>query len=383
MRTTRLSITMRDVNPTVLRVVDVPTACTLAELHYLLQAALGWTDSHLHEFEAGELHYGIPSGDGPPVRDETAAGLRELPEKFVYIYDYGDRWTHDIAVLGPGDEQPGCRYGEGPCPPEDCGGPGGYVELQKALADPEHVDHEQMKEWADTPTDFDQNATDLLVRQTVGAVPATVRLVLDLAQGGVRLTPGGRLPRVFVRQVQQRHPEWARSEQPASLEEDLAPLAAMHDVLRGVGLLRLVRGVVQPIHIASDDLQVVRRLRSWFHPGKFDSALTELAVAVLAHCGPLSADEMAARIYPLLGDGWVNQDGRPIDERDVWFALHRVSSVARALDLVDTDRETFSAGPSARWLLPNATALAHLWDRDPARGPSAGSSRAYEGSIIR
>jgi hypothetical protein len=46
-KTTRLQVVMRDVEPEVARVIDVPAA-TLPELHDLLQAALGWTDSHLH-----------------------------------------------------------------------------------------------------------------------------------------------------------------------------------------------------------------------------------------------------------------------------------------------------------------------------------------------
>ena len=41
---------MRDVVPAVVRVVDVPAALTLPELHAVLQVAIGWTDSHLHEF---------------------------------------------------------------------------------------------------------------------------------------------------------------------------------------------------------------------------------------------------------------------------------------------------------------------------------------------
>ena len=61
MRTTRLRITMRDVEPAVVRVIDVPTASTLAELHELFQAALGWTDSHLHQFTGS-------SGNGVQLR---------------------------------------------------------------------------------------------------------------------------------------------------------------------------------------------------------------------------------------------------------------------------------------------------------------------------
>ena len=74
--------------------------------------------------------------------------------------------------------------------------------------------------------------------------------MLDLTADGVKLTPGGRLPRAFVRQVQQQRPEWAWSDRPAAREDDLIPLLALHDVLREVGLLRLRKGVLQPIKAA-------------------------------------------------------------------------------------------------------------------------------------
>src|SRR5919206_316500 len=121
MRTIRLRVRLREVAPRVLRVIDVPASSTLPELHELVQVAVEWTDSQI---------------------DEAAVRLRDLPERFVYLYDFGDGWTHDVELLGPGDDHPGCVYGEGTCPPEDCGGPPGYAELRAVLADPESDDHE-------------------------------------------------------------------------------------------------------------------------------------------------------------------------------------------------------------------------------------------------
>ena len=54
-------------------------------------------------------------------------------------------------------------------------------------------------------------------------MPASVRMLLDLTAGGVKLTPGGRLPRVLVRQVQEQRPSWYPLDRPASIEEDLLP----------------------------------------------------------------------------------------------------------------------------------------------------------------
>ena len=103
MKTTRLQVTMRTVEPAVTRVIDVPTVTTLPELHQLLQAALGWTDSHLHQFFTADACYGIPDPDAWPQdqRDEAEAELADLGTAFTYVYDFGDNWIHDVEVLGP------------------------------------------------------------------------------------------------------------------------------------------------------------------------------------------------------------------------------------------------------------------------------------------
>lgn len=138
MNTARLRVVLRDVEPAVTRVIDVPASATLPELHELLQAAIGWTDSHLHQFVTPQATYGmdLPGQDVWPEdqRDETGAGLADLGTEFEYLYDFGDGWTHDVEVLGRGGAAPGCVDGHGTCPPEDCGGPGGYAELLDVLA---------------------------------------------------------------------------------------------------------------------------------------------------------------------------------------------------------------------------------------------------------
>jgi hypothetical protein len=114
---------MSEVEPAVVRVLDVPAGVLLPELHDLLQAALGWTDSHLHQFVADGVSYGKPETDGPEdERDESAVALRALPDRFSYLYDFGDGWEHEVVVVGPGGERPGVVAGEGACPPEDVGG---------------------------------------------------------------------------------------------------------------------------------------------------------------------------------------------------------------------------------------------------------------------
>ena len=114
--TARLRVVLRDVEPAVARVIDVPASATLPELHELLQAAIGWTDSHLHQFVTPQATYGmeIPGAEVWPEdqRDETGARLADLGTEFEYLYDFGDGWTHDVEVLGPGGSAPGCVDGD-------------------------------------------------------------------------------------------------------------------------------------------------------------------------------------------------------------------------------------------------------------------------------
>src|SRR5580698_2069962 len=113
MKTTRLAVTMTEVEPPVRRTIDVPAGVQLPELHDLLQVAIGWTDSHLHQFVAGGVRFGMPGTDAfDEDRDETAVPLRVLLDHFTYLYDFGDGWEHEVEVTGPGGDRPGVVAGE-------------------------------------------------------------------------------------------------------------------------------------------------------------------------------------------------------------------------------------------------------------------------------
>lgn len=362
MKTLRLRVAMCEVEPSVERVIDVPAAITLDELHEVLQVAIGWTDSHLHQFRTEDAVYTVPFEDRGEDRevDERGVRLSTLPTRFVYAYDLGDGWLHDVEVLGGGDDRPGCVAGQGACPPEDCGGAGGYEELLEALADPTHPEHESMRTWVgDRLRPFDRDAASQLVRNAVGVVPESVRIVLDLLAGGVKLTPGGRLPRSVVRAVQQERPGWNPMGRLASIEEDLLPLAVLHDLLRHVRLVRLANGVLRPTKAAADEVETVRRLRSWFDEGAFHTMAAERAVALVAARGPLQVPQLAAEVRPLLGHGW-SRGGKPITTRDVEDELRNLAHQLQALDLITRSRSEWSPGPSARSLLPGANLLADL-----------------------
>ena len=285
-------------------------------------------------------------------RDEDDALLTDLGAGFEYLYDFGDGWTHDIEVLGPGGPAPGCLDGYGACPPEDCGGPAGYAELLDVLADPANTEHKHMRGWVGKRLrPFDKATTDQRVRRVVGEVPESVRLLLGLTADGVRLTPGGRLPRTVARSMQQHRPGWHLLGRPAATEDDLPPLGALHDLLRQVGLLRLRHGVLSPTRAAGDDLAVLRRLRSAFSPNTFATELTELTIGVLAAHGPFNLRQLAERVHRWLGRGW-QRDGMPLTDEDVQMAIAQQSGTMawtrpdRRLRLARMDRRSFGSIPA-------------------------------------
>jgi hypothetical protein len=101
-----LKITLCGSKPAIWRRVQVSGGIKLNRLHDVLQIVMGWTDSHLHQFRVGEVSYSLPSDDGfyPDVeqRDERRFRLADIaqPEKasFIYEYDFGDGWEHEVVV---------------------------------------------------------------------------------------------------------------------------------------------------------------------------------------------------------------------------------------------------------------------------------------------
>jgi hypothetical protein len=342
-------------------VVDVPDSTTLPELHDLLQVALGWTDSHLHQWRTDTATYTHDDDDGwdEAALDETGVLLRQLPAPFCYEYDFGDGWEHDVEVLGPGGDRPGVVSGEGACPPEDCGGPPGYDELRAVLADASHPEHAPMLEWCGGLPVFDLAAVDSAVRDVVGAVPPSVRLLLDLVGDGLALTPGGRLPRSVVHAFLAAHPEWSLTGK-AALEEDLRPLLSLHWLLRDAGVLRHAKGRVLRTKASYDDHDVVRRIRRAYGADEFAVMLAERVLGLLVARGPQTAQALAPQVFSLLGHGW-RLNGVPLDAEGVLRALWRRDDEFRALDLIVTERNLWTAGPSARSILPGVPLLAaHL-----------------------
>ena len=136
----------------------------------MIQAAMGWTNSHLHAFTVGDARFGMCFDDYPEgeIDEQTVTVLQALlgRKKFTYEYDFGDGWEHTITIETEFRTPHAlkfalCLAGENACPPEDSGGPGGFEYFLEALADPKHDEHENYVRWNDGVT-FERSAFDLV-----------------------------------------------------------------------------------------------------------------------------------------------------------------------------------------------------------------------------
>lgn len=176
----RLRITLSDTDPAIWRTVDVPVEANLKMIHDVVQAAMGWQDYHLWEFEFDNRRYGLTNPDWP---DDTLSAAKNIRLKTLidrgarqidYIYDMGDSWHHSIAIEAVEQGQPDTKYpryvdGARRCPPEDIGGVPGFENFLDAIADPFHEDHAELTEWYDGA--FDPVTLDELVtKRRVAAI---------------------------------------------------------------------------------------------------------------------------------------------------------------------------------------------------------------------
>jgi len=167
------------VMPVVWRQVQVPADITLERLHRVIQAAMGWTDSHLHEFIVGDEHFGVPDEDDDflpyPVHSETRVKLDAVlsgRRHFDYLYDFGDSWEHklrlDKTLPSAPLAHPICVGGANACPPEDVGGAPGYEDFLRVIQDPSDSEHEYTLEWCGgtfDPHAFDINLANRLLKR--------------------------------------------------------------------------------------------------------------------------------------------------------------------------------------------------------------------------
>ena len=180
----QIHVVLEGIEPSIWRRLIVPMKITLAEFHHILQAAMGWTNSHLHKFEIGGLSYGDShilnmdiSENSPLTFDSTAVHLRDFRfyygegPSFVYEYDFGDSWRHIITLeklltVKPAPKTSQCVEGARCCPPEAHS----YAEFLRVLLAPEPGEIEEQKHltsWSGGKFDpelFELAKTDKAVR---------------------------------------------------------------------------------------------------------------------------------------------------------------------------------------------------------------------------
>lgn len=172
-KTYQIKVTLVDSKPPIWRRLLVSSTIKLDKLHHIFQKAMGWTDSHLHQFQVGNQFFGVPDEEAfEDMEDEALVKLNEVlraeKDAMVYTYDFGDDWRHKIVLekvlpVDPDVLLPCCTAGKRACPPEDCGGIWGYAELLETIHDPEHPEHHSMLEWLGKgfdPESFDTDAVN-------------------------------------------------------------------------------------------------------------------------------------------------------------------------------------------------------------------------------
>ena len=179
-----LRIELVGTTPLVWRRITLDGRSSFANLHHVIQAAMGWHDAHLHQFRINNRYIGVPDpeSDAPEwhTEDERKVFLNRVltdDAVFTYLYDFGDGWEHRLLVeeyddsddLRFGDGDAWVDAGERACPPEDCGGIGGFQDFLEKLEDEPYSDEsKELREWAGLdydPAGFDRQAANAAIKR--------------------------------------------------------------------------------------------------------------------------------------------------------------------------------------------------------------------------
>lgn len=301
--------------PPIWRQLELPGDLTLPRLHDVIQAAMGWTNSHLHRFRTGRDHRSpyfvtqIDLDEGAGGALEEAVRLDQLVagagDELWYEYDLGDGWEHRLLVekvLDPSPVTARCLAGAQACPPEDCGGIGGYWDVA-AWVRSEYDDGllpgvfgsaAYARDWLPTdwhPDHFDVAAADDAVAAAVAEpvavtrelaelaeqlerrgirtlrallgrpvshgstgvaaaeaarVTETYRILLDVVGDGVALTSAGYLPPSVVERFAELSGISGWWIGKANREDLTPPVATVRDTARALGLVTVRKGRLTP-----------------------------------------------------------------------------------------------------------------------------------------
>jgi len=180
----QLQITLSGIQPPIWRRIIIEDSSTFEQLHHTIQLAMGWTNSHLHEFAIQEVKitHLVEQRELEQEEEMLHSPLHLLKDfidrpgiRFIYLYDYGDFWMHSIEVekILTTDEHtfyPVCVDGERACPPEDCGGLPGYSAMLQSFAtkDEEYEDLLERLGGSYDPEAFDKEATNKSLKNLSG-----------------------------------------------------------------------------------------------------------------------------------------------------------------------------------------------------------------------
>jgi hypothetical protein len=311
----RVRLDLRGAKPPVWRRLELPGDLSLPRLHDVIQAAMGWTNSHLHRFRTGSDHrspyfvtqFDLEEGDEGTLEDDVRLDqvVAEEGDELWYEYDFGDGWDHKLVVEEVLEEPPPtarCTGGRMACPPEDCGGIGGYDEIatwirsgyDDALLPGNFEDAAHGRDWLPIdwhPDHFDVDEANAalavavaepvavtgeladlfeqlerrgirLLREVLGRpfshgptevtdteaarLTETYRTFLDVIGGGVALTAAGYLPPAVVEQVAERSgiSDWWIGK--ANREDLTYPVASIRSTARALGLVSVRKGRLSP-----------------------------------------------------------------------------------------------------------------------------------------
>jgi hypothetical protein len=319
-RGVRVRLDLHGAKPPVWRRLELPGDLTLPRLHDVIQSAMGWHNSHLHRFRTGRDHrspyfvttFDLEEGEDGVLEDDVRLGqlLATEGDELWYEYDFGDGWDHVLRVEKALDKPPStvhCIGGRMACPPEDCGGIGGYQELaawvrsgydDALLPDgfdnsayahdwlpldwhPDHFDVAETNadlalavaepvavtgELAELSDQLERSGIRLL-RQLLGRplshgptdvseaeaarLTETYRIFLDVIGDGVALTSAGYLPPAVVERFAESSGIAGWWIGKANREDLTPPVAQVRDSARAIGLIAVRKGRLTPTKAAS------------------------------------------------------------------------------------------------------------------------------------
>ncbi|MFH1121928.1 MAG: plasmid pRiA4b ORF-3 family protein [Bacteroidota bacterium] len=180
--TYQIQISLQSSKPKIWRRILIPSDMKLSDFHKVIQTSMGWTNSHLHQFIKDGNYYLLKMKDDIFWDDMDNVDYKKMKvsdlltfekEKMVYEYDFGDSWYHDIVLekIHPFQKDqilPVCIKGKMNCPPEDCGGVWGYLQMLEILSQPGHEEYNSYLEWLGEefdPEHYNQEEINAMLRE--------------------------------------------------------------------------------------------------------------------------------------------------------------------------------------------------------------------------